>query len=236
MLQLKYHLNLELGNRVGNSHFLVRNPQVQSPYTSGWQFIPGDRVSQARDTTADKNPDMTLRYNKSDPTLDTTVESLTIGDGDSFRGSVPPESQRGGKPVIYLFSPETLDVTVSLALVPEWEFSAVYPVAPIKSTPLGQRITWDVRTKSNGDLTECASGLDVSYLFWEAEYVYLPHNVCLYFTEYPIQNRPIPSDVAAPVINAYHTALQHCKLQADLERSVRWRFCSAANSDNDSLP
>lgn len=93
------------------------------------------------------------------------IESLS----DSLRSCVPLESQCAGKPVIYLFSPETLDVTVSLALVPEWRFSAVYPVAPIKSTPLGQEITWDVRTKSNGDLTERTSGLDVSYLFWEAE-------------------------------------------------------------------
>lgn len=81
---------------------------------------------------------------------------------------------RGGKPVIYLFPPvdTSIDATVNLSLVPEWEFSAVYPVVPTtpKSTPVsGQAVHWNVKASPDGTLFEKNTGLEVSYLFWEAE-------------------------------------------------------------------
>ena len=80
---------------------------------------------------------------------------------------------RGGKPVIYLFSPSNIEVSVKLSLVPEWNISAIYPVVPIKpsSAHSKEEITWRVRVQPNGDLTELNTGLDVAYLFWEALYV-----------------------------------------------------------------
>ncbi|KAG1736338.1 hypothetical protein EDB19DRAFT_1721722 [Suillus lakei] len=54
--------------------------------------------------------------------------------------------QLGGKPVIDLYSPTDADVSVKLSLSPEWSFSAIH-----------------------GNLTENNTGLDVSYLFWEAK-------------------------------------------------------------------
>jgi ubiquitin C len=78
----------------------------------------------------------------------------------------------GGKPVIYLFSPQTVDARVSLRLVPSWSFSAIYPVSSIKSEGSGgQKITWDVVVKPDGTMKDKSSGSDVSYLYWEAKCV-----------------------------------------------------------------
>jgi len=80
----------------------------------------------------------------------------------------------GGKPVIYLFSPETLEASVELLLVPQWCLSAIYPVIPIKSGPagMGQSVSWRVRVQPEGYLTELSTGLDIAYLYWEALYVF----------------------------------------------------------------
>ncbi|GAA5845873.1 hypothetical protein JCM9279_002407 [Rhodotorula babjevae] len=85
---------------------------------------------------------------------------------------------RGGKPVIYLFPPSPLArAQVSLALSPEWTFSALYPVVDItKDVVEGdngaeqgkQRVEWIVAAESDGSLVELSSGLELSYLFWEA--------------------------------------------------------------------
>ncbi|KAF8309817.1 hypothetical protein DL93DRAFT_2062600 [Clavulina sp. PMI_390] len=82
------------------------------------------------------------------------------------------QEQVGGKPVIYLFPPvgRALHASVSLSLVPEWSFSAVYPIAPVKpiGNHQGERITWNVEVKPGGDMIDKSSQLEVSYLFWEA--------------------------------------------------------------------
>lgn len=80
---------------------------------------------------------------------------------------------RGGKPVIYLFPPAPIDALVRLSLSPRWRFDAIYPVVPIGSRRLSsgdiiQSIEWFVHARPNGDLTEKVSGVDISYLFWEA--------------------------------------------------------------------
>ncbi|KAJ7592407.1 hypothetical protein C8J56DRAFT_928596 [Mycena floridula] len=72
------------------------------------------------------------------------------------------------KPVIYLQNPEELDASVSLSLTKEWTFSAIYPVVPVKGQD-GEKITWDVRTRKDGSLVQNDTGLEVSYLYWEAE-------------------------------------------------------------------
>ena len=79
---------------------------------------------------------------------------------------------RGGKPVIYLFTPQTVDARVSLRLVPSWSFSAIYPPSSIKSEEDGgQKITWDVVVRPDGTLKDKSSRSDVSYLYWEAKFV-----------------------------------------------------------------
>jgi Ubiquitin family len=78
----------------------------------------------------------------------------------------------GGKPVIYLFTPQTVDARVSLRLVPSWSFSAIYPMSSIKSEEGGgQKITWDVVVNPDGTMKDKSSGSDVSYLYWEAKCV-----------------------------------------------------------------
>lgn len=94
-----------------------------------------------------------------------TLKMAGFEDGDVidvFCGQV------GGKPVIYLYAPSELTASVTLSLVPQWSFSAIYPVVPIKCIK-NEELEWKVRIKPNGELTEMNTGLDVTYLFWEAQ-------------------------------------------------------------------
>ncbi|KAF6748215.1 hypothetical protein DFP72DRAFT_1015529 [Ephemerocybe angulata] len=76
---------------------------------------------------------------------------------------------KGAKPVIYLYPPTPTRVSTKLALVPEWEFSAIYPVVPAKRTEAGEGLEWVVDAAPNGVLKEVGSGMEMSYLYWEAE-------------------------------------------------------------------
>lgn len=77
------------------------------------------------------------------------------------------------KPVIYLYTPSSLpDVTVELTLTSSWRFSAVHP-PPRTTVPPGephtaQSLTWAVAAKPNGILVDKTSGMELSYLYWEA--------------------------------------------------------------------
>ncbi|KAH9033621.1 hypothetical protein EDB85DRAFT_1099566 [Lactarius pseudohatsudake] len=77
------------------------------------------------------------------------------------------------KPVIYLYPPSSLaDVTVELALASSWRFSAVHP-PPRTTVPPGephtaQSLTWTVAAEPDGTLVDRTSGMEVSYLYWEA--------------------------------------------------------------------
>ncbi|KAI0707095.1 hypothetical protein C8Q76DRAFT_682066 [Earliella scabrosa] len=96
-----------------------------------------------------------------------TLQELNIKDGDRIYAML---EQVGGKPVIYLFPPEPLpSATVSVRLVPQWEFSHVYPVIDPKPHDHGMKsITWNVSANTDGTLVEKGSDLELSYLFWEA--------------------------------------------------------------------
>lgn len=77
---------------------------------------------------------------------------------------------RGGKPVIYLLPPTNINATVKLSLRSEWDFSAVYPTVPLQNlVGGGQTLQWNVHAAPDGTLFESNTGLEVSYLFWEAE-------------------------------------------------------------------
>ncbi|KAJ7042122.1 hypothetical protein C8F04DRAFT_1028892 [Mycena alexandri] len=85
--------------------------------------------------------------------------------------------RRGKKPVIYLFAPDIIDVSVKLSLIPAWSFSSIYPIVPIETSQSGREsVEWNVRTHLDGSLTEISTGMEVAYLFWEAD-VNLPPNV-----------------------------------------------------------
>ena len=79
---------------------------------------------------------------------------------------------RGGKPVIYLRSPKSIEASVRLGLTRQWSLSAHYPQVPIKRPIEGrvhEEVKWIVQTQQDGSLVENTSGLEVAYLFWEAE-------------------------------------------------------------------
>ena len=97
-----------------------------------------------------------------------TPRNLHMVDGDELLAT---RQAVGGKPVIYLFSPKDIRVRVRMTLIPQWELSAVYPVVPIKITSSGEEIEWTVTAHPDGSLTEVSSGLDIYYLFWEAQSV-----------------------------------------------------------------
>jgi hypothetical protein len=104
-----------------------------------------------------------------------TIEKMGLEDGDQLDLFI---EQTGGKPVIYLFSPKTLEAEVKVSLIAQWNICAVYPVVPIKprTARSNEQVAWRVRTHSNGDLTELTTGLNVTYLFWEAQYVHCFHS------------------------------------------------------------
>ncbi|KAG1853277.1 hypothetical protein C8R48DRAFT_343061 [Suillus tomentosus] len=97
---------------------------------------------------------------------DRSIRSYNIEDGDSIDIRVN-DFLRVKKPVVYLYSPSDIDVSVKLSLIPEWRLSVIYPV--VTTEDHGRRLEWNVRTHQDGSLTERNSGLNVSYLFWEAE-------------------------------------------------------------------
>ncbi|KDQ56417.1 hypothetical protein JAAARDRAFT_59294 [Jaapia argillacea MUCL 33604] len=76
------------------------------------------------------------------------------------------------KPVIYLFPPKEMDVKVELGLKGSWEFETVYPVVDVvKGKEVagdGESICWDVVARPDGNITEKGTGVEVSYLYWEA--------------------------------------------------------------------
>ncbi|KAI4522935.1 hypothetical protein K525DRAFT_283243 [Schizophyllum commune Loenen D] len=98
--------------------------------------------------------------------VQTLFEALGLNDGD--RVFIHPPLV-GGKPVIYLYAPQPIEATVRLSLVDDWAFSAVYPVVPVKGTDAGQQLEWRVQTRHDGTLLELNTGLEVAYLYWEAD-------------------------------------------------------------------
>jgi hypothetical protein len=113
-------------------------------------------------------PDWRLVYNVWSLGRDMSIRDLGIQDRDVI---LARRELRGGKPVVYLFSPSEVDASVTLSLVPDWRFTAIYPVVPIKSLspPFGEQIQWNVRVHQDGTLTEASTGLQTTYLFWEAQ-------------------------------------------------------------------
>ena len=135
---------------------------------------PDQKIAKIRSAVEERwgsGPDWRLHFGNKRCSESDTIEEMGIGDGDTLYLFL---EQRGGKPVIYLFSPKTLEAEVKLSLIPQWNLSAIYPVVPIKPRTVrsNEQVAWRVRTHANGDLTELMTGLNVTYLFWEAQYVH----------------------------------------------------------------
>ncbi|KAI4522931.1 hypothetical protein K525DRAFT_283239 [Schizophyllum commune Loenen D] len=114
----------------------------------------------------DAQPEVYFVWNGNRLKSTDTVASVGMEDGDIVDAL---NRQKGGKPVVYLYSPRKVEATVRLSLVPEWNLSVVYPVVPVKSTGAGQGLEWRVQTQQDGTLRELTTGLGVAYLYWEAK-------------------------------------------------------------------
>ncbi|RYP92672.1 hypothetical protein DL770_001185 [Monosporascus sp. CRB-9-2] len=80
----------------------------------------------------------------------------------------------GGRPAIYLLSPISLQaVKVSVVLRPEWDFTVLYPLAPMTKSVDNSTstVSWTVSVQPDGTLTQHSTGRQSSYLFWEARSV-----------------------------------------------------------------
>ena len=104
-------------------------------------------------------------------TTDLTVAELGITDGSLLHMVLKLR-----KPVIYLYPPIPMDVSVELSLSSAWVYSAVYPPVTIQRHKLAdgqasEYIQWKVHADPSGLLKDELSGKDIAYLFWEAEYV-----------------------------------------------------------------
>ncbi|VDB94114.1 unnamed protein product [Peniophora sp. CBMAI 1063] len=110
------------------------------------------------------------REGRSLPETD-TLEDHAIGDGTTIYLVL---QLRGGKPVIYLNPParsSNVHASVDLNLHKSWYLSAIWPV-PLSSrregTSYGRRVLWNVSASPDGTLVDKDSGMNVSYLYWEA--------------------------------------------------------------------
>ncbi|KIM23234.1 hypothetical protein M408DRAFT_77805 [Serendipita vermifera MAFF 305830] len=107
----------------------------------------------------------------------------------------------GGKPVIYLFSPTPLSAKVQLELVPEWSFSAIYPVKKFEETKNGgQAVTWDVLVKPGSLLIDKESQAEVSYLYWEAKSNPSPPTPAISRSASPVGSIPTQLEVFDPSV------------------------------------
>ncbi|KAH9060144.1 hypothetical protein EDB87DRAFT_1790311 [Lactarius vividus] len=115
-----------------------------------------------------------LTFGNSFLNIERTFSDYGIISGDTILLSPKPRQRMlCRKPVIYLYPPSSLaHVTVELALAPSWRFSAVHP-PPRTTVPPGephtaQSLTWTVAARPDATLVDKTSGMEVSYLYWEA--------------------------------------------------------------------
>ncbi|KAG8893657.1 nedd8-conjugating enzyme UBE2F, partial [Tulasnella sp. 408] len=79
---------------------------------------------------------------------------------------------QGGKPVIYLYPPTTINAKICLSLVHQWSLSAVYPQVingSFKEGKSSQTAEWEVVAHPSGMMAVDGSSTEVAYIFWEAE-------------------------------------------------------------------
>ncbi|KIM31565.1 hypothetical protein M408DRAFT_64286 [Serendipita vermifera MAFF 305830] len=125
-----------------------------------------------------------------------TFEDCNIVDGSIIDAQT---LLTGGKPVIYLFSPTPLSAKVQLELVPQWSFSAIYPVKKFEETKNGgQAVTWDVIVKPGSLLIDKESQAEVSYLYWEAKSNPSPSTPATSRSASPIDSTPTRVEIFDP--------------------------------------
>lgn len=102
-----------------------------------------------------------------------TLSSYNMCSGSTVTATLVAKKRQIYNPTIYLYPPVSLaDISVKLTLVPacHWGlgFSAVHPPQGMSLFSLGRSFTWKVAAEPNGTLVEKTTGMEVSYLHWEA--------------------------------------------------------------------
>jgi hypothetical protein len=138
--------------------------------TEHWKVKRNAKVHKILNAIADReglcHNSLFLRFEGQRIGYQETFADIGVEEGDTIEVA---REQTGGKPVIYIQPPQALEhVSVRLSLSREWDYSALYPVVEPKSEDGRSVVQWDVAAKSSGELTDKASGLELSYLFWEA--------------------------------------------------------------------
>ncbi|KAI0310074.1 hypothetical protein OF83DRAFT_917441 [Amylostereum chailletii] len=133
---------------------------------------------------------------------------------------------RARKPVVYLFPPQTMHgVNVTLELSRAWSFFVVYPPAVDIPTEDGhQAIRWTVDAHPDGTLVDKTSGLELSYLFWEAQLnrAVQPMSPPVSRPDSPVSSNVVSFDPAHPQLNPHNSVLLSIdKLSIYLDRALK---------------
>lgn len=111
-----------------------------------------------------------LRFGSLSLDRERTLTSYAMCSESTVTATLEEKQPQICKSTIYLYPPVGLaDVTVKLTVVPSWLFSDVHPPQNNMLYLPGGSITWKVAAEPNGTLVEKASGMEVSYLYWEAK-------------------------------------------------------------------
>jgi hypothetical protein len=112
-----------------------------------------------------------LRYGSLFLDKQRTLSSYAMHSGSTVTATLSSQRPQICKSVVYLYPPSSLaDVSVELTLVPSWSFLAVHPPQQ-KPIFLGERRKaqcWKVAAEPNGTLLDKTTGIEISYLHWEA--------------------------------------------------------------------
>ncbi|KAJ3514856.1 hypothetical protein NMY22_g14608 [Coprinellus aureogranulatus] len=151
-----------------------------------------------------------------------TMQELGMQEGSTITFAL---KLRGGKPVLYLLPPSGVHVeaSVKLKLVSEWSFSTIYPIVPISpSLKGGQAIEWRVKAAPDGILLHKGTGLEVAYLFWEAEASKLTNEVPTPFSSPITERHEVIFNPTQPQVNATNSiVLETAKLTPYLDKTLK---------------
>ncbi|KAF6748212.1 hypothetical protein DFP72DRAFT_1074479 [Ephemerocybe angulata] len=133
--------------------------------------------------------------------------------------------------IIYLHPTTPTRVSTKLALVPEWDFSATYPVVSATETEAENEwedtrneLDWVVDASPNGVLKEVSSGTETSYLYWDAKTAYEVFEQAASPPPSPQPGEPetfIPTRATLAIDESNSVVLEVAKVTPYLDRSLK---------------
>ena len=109
-----------------------------------------------------------LRFGSLSLDRERTLTSYTMYSESTVTATLVTKQPQICKSTIYIYPPVGLaDATVKLTLMPSWNFSDFHPEGNMVYAKMS--ITWNVAAEPNGTLVEKNTGMELSYLHWEAQ-------------------------------------------------------------------